>query len=127
MRAVIQRVSSASVTVDGKVVGAVEGPGLLVLLGVTHDDGRRDVEWIARKVWQTRLFEERELSTTDDSFAIHPYGEKKPVGVISLMNVSEANLSADPRTIGLTRAVYEAIGEPDLAPEIPSGPTMFAP
>src|SRR3712207_7900952 len=42
-----------------------------------------------------RLFEERELSTTDDSFAIHLTGEKKPVGVISLMNISEANLSAD--------------------------------
>lgn len=42
-----------------------------------------------------RLFEERELSTTDDSFAIHPNGEKKPIGVISLMNISEANLSAD--------------------------------
>lgn len=42
-----------------------------------------------------RLFEERDLSTTDDSFAIHLTGEKKPVGVISLMNVSEANASAD--------------------------------
>jgi RimJ/RimL family protein N-acetyltransferase len=42
-----------------------------------------------------RLFEERELSTTDDSFAIHLTGEKEPVGVISLMNISEANLSAD--------------------------------
>ncbi|HEV2091559.1 MAG TPA: GNAT family protein [Rubrobacter sp.] len=42
-----------------------------------------------------RLFEERELSTTDDSFAIHLNGEDKPVGVISLMGVSEANLSAD--------------------------------
>jgi RimJ/RimL family protein N-acetyltransferase len=42
-----------------------------------------------------RLFEERELSTTDDSFAIHLRGERKPVGVISLMNVSEANQSAD--------------------------------
>lgn len=42
-----------------------------------------------------RLFEERELSTTDDSFAIHPAGEEEPVGVISLMNVSEANQSAE--------------------------------
>jgi RimJ/RimL family protein N-acetyltransferase len=42
-----------------------------------------------------RLFEERELSTTDDSFAIHPTGEKTPVGVISLMNLSEANESAE--------------------------------
>lgn len=42
-----------------------------------------------------RLFEERELSTTDDSFAIHVEGEEEPVGVISLMNISEANASAD--------------------------------
>jgi RimJ/RimL family protein N-acetyltransferase len=41
-----------------------------------------------------RLFEERELSTTDDSFAIH-VGEDEPVGIISLMNLSEANLSAE--------------------------------
>ena len=42
-----------------------------------------------------RLFEERELSTTDDSFAIHVKGEDEPVGVISLMNLSEANDSGD--------------------------------
>ena len=63
MRAVLQRVSSASVSVDGKVVGAVSGPGLLVLLGVTHDDGRREVEWIARKIWETRLFEEEKSAS----------------------------------------------------------------
>lgn len=42
-----------------------------------------------------RLFDEREKSATDDSFAIHVRGERKPIGVISLMNVSEANSSAD--------------------------------
>ena len=42
-----------------------------------------------------RLFEERELSSTDDSFAIHVKGEDEPVGVISLMNLSETNASAD--------------------------------
>ena len=66
MRAVLQRVSSATVSVDGKVVGAVSGPGLVVLLGVTHDDGRREVEWIARKIWDTRIFEgERSASEID--------------------------------------------------------------
>ena len=58
MRAVVQRVSSASVTVSGEVVGSIDGPGLLVLLGVTHADGPTDVAWIARKVWETRLFDE---------------------------------------------------------------------
>jgi RimJ/RimL family protein N-acetyltransferase len=42
-----------------------------------------------------RLFEDREKSITDDSFAIHVRGEREPIGVISLMNISEANTSAD--------------------------------
>ncbi|CAN5657289.1 GNAT family protein [soil metagenome] len=42
-----------------------------------------------------RLFEDREKSVTDDSFAIHAKGRREPIGVISLMNVSEANASAD--------------------------------
>jgi D-aminoacyl-tRNA deacylase len=67
MRAVVQRVSSASVSVDGKVVGAVDGPGLLLLLGVTHDDGPKDVAWMARKVWQTRLFEDEQSASEIDA------------------------------------------------------------
>ena len=55
MRAVVQRVTRASVTVDGEVVGAVDGPGLVVLLGVTHDDGPEQVELIARKVAELRI------------------------------------------------------------------------
>jgi D-aminoacyl-tRNA deacylase len=55
VRAVVQRVSRASVTVDGQVVGAVDEPGLLVLVGVTHDDGPAQVELIARKVADLRL------------------------------------------------------------------------
>jgi RimJ/RimL family protein N-acetyltransferase len=42
-----------------------------------------------------RLFEDRELSTTDDSFAIHLKDEERPIGVVSLMNISEANDSAE--------------------------------
>lgn len=64
MRAVVQRTLSASVTVDGTVVGATEGPGLLVYLGVTHDDGPADVTWTARKIWELRLLRE-ERSASD--------------------------------------------------------------
>jgi D-aminoacyl-tRNA deacylase len=64
MRAVVQRVLSASVIVDGKVVGAIDVPGLLVLLGVTHDDGRAQVEWTARKIWDLRIMRE-ERSASD--------------------------------------------------------------
>ena len=55
MRAVLQRVSRASVTVDGEVVGAIDR-GLLVLLGVAEGDGEGDVEWLADKVAGLRIF-----------------------------------------------------------------------
>jgi D-tyrosyl-tRNA(Tyr) deacylase len=64
MRAVVQRVLSASVTVDGKDVGSIRGPGLLVLLGVTHDDGPAEVAWMARKVWDLRIMRD-ERSASD--------------------------------------------------------------
>ena len=55
MRAVVQRVSSASVVVDGVTVGSLGEPGLLVYLGVTHSDGSAEVDWMARKVWGLRI------------------------------------------------------------------------
>jgi D-tyrosyl-tRNA(Tyr) deacylase len=58
MRAVLQRVSSASVTVDGAVVAAITGQGLLVFLGVTHGDGQPEVERLARKIWELRIMRE---------------------------------------------------------------------
>ena len=65
MRAVVQRVLEASVSVDGKVVGS-PGPGLVVLLGVTHDDGPDQVAWMARKIWGLRILrEERSASEVD--------------------------------------------------------------
>lgn len=55
MRAVVQRVSQAKVTVDGKVVGELPEPGLLVLLGVTHDDDHDRASSLARKIWGLRI------------------------------------------------------------------------
>lgn len=55
MRAVLQRVSQASVTIEGKVGSAI-GPGLLVLLGVEETDGPEDVEWLAGKIARLRIF-----------------------------------------------------------------------
>lgn len=55
MRLVLQRVSRASVTVDGRVIGSI-GRGLLVLVGVTSSDGDAEVEWMAEKVAGIRLF-----------------------------------------------------------------------
>ena len=56
MRAVVQTVSRASVTVDDAVVGAI-GEGLLVLVGVTHDDGPAEVQTLARKVHELRILD----------------------------------------------------------------------
>ncbi len=55
MRAVVQRVGEASVTVDGEVVGRI-GPGLLVLLGVHRDDGEAQADRIADKLLELRVF-----------------------------------------------------------------------
>ena len=55
MRAVLQRVARASVTVDGSVVGRLDGEGLLALVGVTHDDGPEQVQRLARKIAELRL------------------------------------------------------------------------
>jgi D-aminoacyl-tRNA deacylase len=62
VRAVLQRVVRASVTVDGEVVGAIDRPGLVALVGVTHDDGPTQVEALARKISELRILrEERSL------------------------------------------------------------------
>jgi D-aminoacyl-tRNA deacylase len=67
MRAVIQRVLSASVTVDDEVVGQIEGPGLVVLLGVTHDDGTDEVRWMARKIWDLRIMRDEKSAAELDA------------------------------------------------------------
>jgi D-tyrosyl-tRNA(Tyr) deacylase len=59
MRALVQRVCEASVTVAGEVVGAI-GPGLCVLVGVTHDDTPEMAEKLADKVWNLRVFDDVE-------------------------------------------------------------------
>jgi D-aminoacyl-tRNA deacylase len=64
VRAVIQRARSASVTIDGEVVGSLGGPGVVVLLGVTHDDGPGQVAWMARKIWGLRILR-NEQSASD--------------------------------------------------------------
>jgi D-aminoacyl-tRNA deacylase len=57
VRAVVQRVSQASVATGGRVVGAIGEPGLLVLVGVTHQDTPQTAEKLAAKVWGLRILE----------------------------------------------------------------------
>ncbi|WP_299444576.1 D-aminoacyl-tRNA deacylase [uncultured Phycicoccus sp.] len=57
MRTVLQRASSASVTVDGQVVGGFDRPGLVALVGVTHDDGPEQAATTARKIAELRILD----------------------------------------------------------------------
>jgi D-aminoacyl-tRNA deacylase len=82
MRAVVQRVSQASVTVDGRVVAAVDEPGLLVLVGVTHQDTPDRAARLAAKLWGLRILD----------------GEKSCSDVAApLLIVSQFTLYADTR------------------------------
>jgi D-aminoacyl-tRNA deacylase len=73
MRAVVQRVSEASVTVDDKIVGQI-GKGFLVLLGISHSDGEPEAAWLARKIAGLRIFEDEDgkmnLGLTDVSGSV---------------------------------------------------------
>ena len=59
MRAVVQRVTRASVTIDGEIVGEIE-KGLVVLLGIARDDTKADVDYLAPKIVALRVFDDAE-------------------------------------------------------------------
>jgi D-tyrosyl-tRNA(Tyr) deacylase len=59
MRVIIQRVSEARVEIEGRVHGEI-GPGLMVLLGITHDDTEQDIQWMVKKLLQLRIFRDAE-------------------------------------------------------------------
>ncbi|MFC7504772.1 D-aminoacyl-tRNA deacylase [Nocardioides sp. CPCC 206347] len=105
MRAVLQRVSSASVVVDGAVVGAIDVPGLLVYLGVTHGDGPAEVAWMARKIGDLRIL--------DDEKSISEVGA--PVLVVSQFTLyGDARKGRRPTWIAaapgaVSEPLYEAV------------------
>lgn len=73
MRAVVQRVKEARVEVDGEVVGSI-GPGLMVLLGVSREDGLKEARWLADKIAGLRIFSDSQdrmnLSVQDTGGAV---------------------------------------------------------
>jgi D-tyrosyl-tRNA(Tyr) deacylase len=100
MRALVQRVSRASVSVDGAVVGAI-GPGLLVLLGVTHDDTAEICDRLADKVRALRVFPDAEGRMNE------------PLGDREALVVSQFTLYGDARKGN--RPSYVAAAPPDVA------------
>lgn len=57
MKVVLQKVSKASVTIDGSVVASI-GTGLMILLGIVDDDGQEDILWLSNKISNLRIFED---------------------------------------------------------------------
>lgn len=105
MRAVIQRVSQASVTVDGEVVGAIER-GLLVLLGVAQGDTEHDARTLATKIVELRIFE-------DDAGKMN---RSLAEGEGSLLVVSQFTLLGDCRKG--RRPSFIAAAAPELAEQL---------
>lgn len=70
MIAVVQRVSSASVTIDGQVKGEIK-KGFMVLLGITHSDTQEDIEWLGRKITALRVFNDEEGKMNLDLNAVN--------------------------------------------------------
>ena len=100
MRALVQRVSRASVAVDGRVVSSI-GPGLLVLLGVGLQDSEREVDWLADKVRALRIFPDADGRMNE------------PLGDRELLCVSQFTLYGDARRGN--RPSYVAAAPPDIA------------
>lgn len=67
MRAVVQRVAEASVSVDGQIVGRLDRPGLLVLVGVTHDDTAETATKLADKIYNLRILDEERSAADVDA------------------------------------------------------------
>jgi D-tyrosyl-tRNA(Tyr) deacylase len=118
MRAVVQRVSSAAVTID-QVVTASIGPGLLVLLGVEDSDTPADADWLAPKIAQLRIFEDadgrmnRSVIEAVPAPASDPAKDSNGSAAACVLVVSQFTLLASTRKG--TRPSFNAAAKPDVA------------
>jgi D-aminoacyl-tRNA deacylase len=100
VRALVQRVTRASVSVEGSVVSSI-GPGLLVLLGIGREDGERDADWLADKVRALRIFADAAGRMNE------------PLGDREVLCVSQFTLYGDARRGN--RPSYVGAASPELA------------
>lgn len=102
MRIVIQRVSQASVTIDGKIAGEIQ-QGLLLLVGICPEDGQEDIEYAVRKISQMRIFSDQEDKM---NLSIQDVGGQ-------ILSISQFTLYAD--TKKGNRPAFTGAAKPDLA------------
>ncbi len=114
MRVVLQRVSSASVTIDGEVVGRI-GQGVMLLVGIEPADAAEDGEWLAQKIARLRIFEDAEgkmnLSLLD--LAAADPCPPSPVSCPLILLVSQFTLHAS--TAKGTRPSFNGAARPEHA------------
>jgi D-tyrosyl-tRNA(Tyr) deacylase len=96
MRALVQRVSRASVSVDGRPVSEI-GPGLLVLLGVGHEDDERAADWLADKVRALRIFPDVQGRMNE------PLGDREVLCISQFTLYADARRGNRPSYIGAAR------------------------
>ena len=116
MRAVVQRVSSASVTIAGRVTGAIDR-GLLVLLGVAQGDTPADGEWLAQKIAALRIFEDAagKLNLSVREITVGPDSQRSALNsqLPRVLVISQFTLLASTRKG--TRPSFNNAAKPDLA------------
>ena len=106
MKVLLQRVSQASVTVDDQTIGSI-GAGLLLLVGITHSDSVKDVEWMLQKVLNLRVFENEEGKAFD--LSVMDAGKE-------ILAVSQFTLYAG--TQKGRRPDFQAAAPPEMASEL---------
>ncbi len=95
MRAVVQRVDGASVVVEGQTIGAFEGPGLLVLIGVSVDDDESKCAVLADKIWKLRIFESAALKAAGKSVNSESVEVAAADASLPILAISQFTLFAD--------------------------------
>ncbi len=105
MRIVIQRVSQASVTIDGKIAGAIQ-QGLLLLVGICPEDGQEDIDYAVRKISQMRIFSD---DADKMNLSVQDVGGQ-------ILSISQFTLYAD--TKKGNRPTFTGAAKPDLATQL---------